>query len=61
VLDDARVQVFEPRPTVIGQWPEHPSPQHLGSLALVDHTLRVEAPYIDTLYWIQITWPTEAP
>jgi DNA-binding beta-propeller fold protein YncE len=53
VVDDARVQVFDSRRQLIGTWPEEPSPDHLGSLALIGDVLWVAAPYSDTLFQVR--------
>ena len=56
VVDDTRVQVFDAERQLIGTWPDPPSPDHLASVMLDGDTLWVEAPYVDTLYEIRVTF-----
>ena len=54
VVDDGRVQVFDTDMRLIGSWPESPSPEHLGSIAVIDTTLWVLAPYFG-IYEVELS------
>ena len=57
VVDDSRVQAFAPEGTYLGAWPAAPSPEHLATIAYLNGSLWVGAPYIDTLYQVSaLTW-----
>jgi len=60
VVDDGRVQVFDPGMRLIGSWPESPSPEHLGSIAIIDTTLWVLAPYFG-IYELELSDLQETP
>ena len=54
VVDDSRVQVFDAEMQLIGSWPEPPSTEHLGSIAVIGTTLWVLAPYAG-LYEVELS------
>ena len=54
VVDDSRVQAFDSERQLIGTWPDEPLGEHLASIALNGETLWVVAPYIDTLFEIDV-------
>ena len=60
VVDDSRVQLFDVGRNLIATWPDSPSVEHLGSLALVGTTLWVEAPSFGT-YELEVTGLPGAP
>ena len=52
--NDSRVQAFDAEMQLIGSWPEPPSTEHLGSIAISGTTLWVLAPYAG-LYEVELS------